>query len=124
MVCQPDRVSVLFDLVRDALPRYAHIEINMGKTRVWNAGGEEPEGARDMGTGENPSWVGDRTLPEDQQGLVVLGAPLGSQPFVLKSLEETSRDHARLFSKLKLLPSLQNSWLLLLFCASPRFFPE
>ncbi len=99
IVCQPDRVRVLFDLVRAALLRYAHIEINMGKTRVWNAGCVEPEGARDMGT-ENSSWVGDRTLPDDQQGLVVLGAPLGSQPFVINSLQET-RDHARLLSRLK-----------------------
>ena len=44
IVCEPDRVSTLLELVRGALFRHAHTEVNMGKTRVWNAADMEPGG--------------------------------------------------------------------------------
>ena len=93
IVCEPHRVSFIFERVQIALFRHAHIEVNLGKTRIWNSGGVEPPGARAMGTAEEPSWVGDRTLPAHRQGLVVLGAPVGSPEFIQTSLHEARREH-------------------------------
>ncbi len=99
ILCEPDRVSILFELAREAPFRYAHIEINMGKTRVWNAAGVEPLGARAMG------WVGDHSLPDERQGLVVLGAPFGSEGFIQQCLKQTREEHDKLLNRLKLVPS-------------------
>ena len=55
-----------------------------------------------------------------QQGLVVLGAPLGSDAFVQHELRRKRGLHDELLSHFPGLPDLQGAWLLLLFCASPR----
>ena len=107
-------MSFIFERVQIALFRHAHIEVNVGKTRIWNSGGVEPPGARAMGTAEEPSWVGDRTLPTNRQGLVVLGAPMGSPEFVQTSLHGARREHEKLLSRLQYLPFMQASWWLLL----------
>ena len=44
LVCQPDRVTVLFRAFRRALWQHAHIRVHEGKTRVWNQAGVEPAG--------------------------------------------------------------------------------
>ncbi len=76
---------------------YARVEIIMGTLRVWNAGGVAPGAARPAyGHGVKRQLGRDRTLPDDQQGLIMLGAPLGSQSFVGKTVQDTRRDHARL----------------------------
>ena len=61
----------------------------------------------------------DRSLPEDQQGVKVLGTPLGSPKFVQPRLLELSASHQRL-DKIPLVSDLQSAWLLLLFCAASR----
>ena len=64
---------------------YANIDLHLGKTRVWNAAGVEPEGlAAEVPPqpGRSPVWVGAHSLPAEQQGMVVLGTPLGSDAFV------------------------------------------
>ena len=43
-LCSPDRVTVLFEMLRDALKREAGIELNPGKTKVCNRGGRKPPG--------------------------------------------------------------------------------
>ena len=66
-------------------------------------------------------WVGDRSLQADQQGLVVLGTPLGAEEYVRKRSEKRLADEKVLWDKLPSLPDLQSAWLLLLYCASPRY---
>ena len=58
----------------------AQIQFNQGKTRVWNAAGEETSNltALQLECSAAYMWVGARTLPPKRQGLVVLGAPHGT----------------------------------------------
>ncbi|CAE7822051.1 unnamed protein product [Symbiodinium sp. CCMP2456] len=65
-------------------------------------------------------WVGDSGLPAYQQGLKVLGAPLGTDEFVVAQLHTLSAQHRALLELLPSLPDLQVAWLLLLYCANPR----
>ena len=52
--------------------------------------------------------------------MIILGAPLGSDVFTGQHLNNFSATHQELLSRLPELQDLQASWLLLLFCASPR----
>ena len=63
-------------------------------------------------------WRGDRTLPEDQQGVKVLGTPLGSPEFVRARFLELSASHQRLVDKIPFVSDLQRAWLLFFFCAA------
>ena len=42
VVAAPERIRELQDACQRALHEHAHIELNRGKTRIWNAAGEEP----------------------------------------------------------------------------------
>jgi len=101
--------------------RHARIRLNQGKTRVWNAAGEEPAGlARFQPVGADPVWTGAWSLPAHQQGLLVLGAPLGSEAFVQLELRNKRGTQDQLLTRLPAVGDLQCAWLLLLFCVSPR----
>ena len=65
-------------------------------------------------------WKGDHTLPPDQQGLIVLGTPLGSAKFVQRELASRSAKHQSLLDRIHQVQDLQSAGLLLLFCATPR----
>ena len=66
------------------------------------------------------TWVGDRALPPEQQGLTVLGAPVGTEQYVQQFLQNTLRSHRPLLEQLPDIQDLQAAWLLLLYTASPR----
>ena len=68
---------------------HAHIELHQGKTRVWNATGEEPAGLASLQLVDSADrdWVGDWALPPSQQGLLVLGTPLGHPAFTAQMLQ-------------------------------------
>ena len=61
----------------------AGIQINQGKTVAWSrAGGPAPPGIEALGDPDGePVWRGD--LPPAQNGIVILGTPLGSADFCL-----------------------------------------
>ena len=65
-------------------------------------------------------WKGDQTLPTDQQGVVVLGAPLGHPHFITRILQAKTEEHSVLFRRILAVQDLQCAWLLLLFCAATR----
>ena len=89
---------------------------------MYNRSGVEPPRTRDLQQRpEDTVWVGDRTLPEDQQGLKVLGTPLGTAAFVHKLGDKRLQDERSFWEQLKKLPDLQSAWLLLAYCASPRY---
>ena len=121
VLCSPNRARVVFDVLQEEILRHTGVHLHFGKTKVWNKAGVEPPGVRELQQKpEEPVWVGDRSLPEDQQGLKVLGTPLGSSDFVQKLGEKRLQDERGFWEKLKELPDLQSAWLLLLYCASPR----
>jgi hypothetical protein len=119
-ICAPERARPIFDALALQLQEQCGISINLGKTRVWNAGGLRPAGFESMGTAEQPVWTGDLALPVERRGLMVLGTPLGHDTYVARRLQEIRAEHASLLRALRELPELQSSWLLLSLCACPR----
>ena len=61
-----------------------------------------------------------RVCPGHEQGLTILGTPVGSEAYIRHQLQLTSQSHQQLLQRIPALDDLQASWLLLLFCASPR----
>ncbi|OLQ08844.1 hypothetical protein AK812_SmicGene7597 [Symbiodinium microadriaticum] len=120
IVAAPDRVRTLYDALASALWDRARIRLHQGKTRIWNAAGEEPPDIADLGEGEESVWVGDWTLPPESQGLTALGSPLGHDAFVARQLRHKRDDHDRLLASIPAVDDLQAAWLLLRFCAAPR----
>ena len=69
---------------------------------------------------EEPVWVGDRNLEEDKQGLMVLGAPVGSDAYVRKQGARRLDEEKVFWDTLPGLPDLQSAWLLLLLLRGPK----
>ena len=61
-------------------------------------------------------WRGGR--PPAQQGVHVLGLPIGHEEFVQAELRATTEKHKTLVERVPLVQDLQSAWLLLLFCAN------
>ena len=59
-------------------------------------------------------------VPTEEQGVRILGAPLGHTDFVSAFLERKSRDHHVLLSRIPRVEDVQSAWALLLHCASAR----
>jgi len=117
VVVPPHRVRPVYDVLAHTLQSHARIQLNRGKTRVWNAAGIPPPNIQELG---EDVWVGNPNLPETSRGLTVLGAPIGSGAFVQHQLRQANQQHQHLLDRIPHLEDLQASWLLLLFCASPR----
>ena len=65
VVSAPERTGELHGALEDALWRRARIRLHQGKTRVWNAAGEEPSDlARLQPVGADPVWTGAWSLPD------------------------------------------------------------
>ena len=63
---------------------------------------------------------GDATLPPEQQGIRVLGTPVGHPDFIRHFLRKKSDAHSRLFERIPSVGDLQAAWLLLLYCAAAK----
>ena len=119
----PEHTVGQFAIVREALARHANIQVHLGKTRAWNSAGEEPPGlleALPPQDPENPCWTGNWARPAAEQGVVVLGSPVGSRDFIAAKLAQRLQEQDRLLSRIPRVPELQSAWLLLLYCAAPR----
>ena len=108
---------ILPALLVAALWSHAGISINTGKTRVWTQNGVRPEGIEALGDG---AWKGDRNLPLQQQGMKVLGTPLGHPEFVKTCLLEVGSNHGKLADIVQKVGDVQCAWLLLLYCVNTR----
>ena len=92
----------VFRLLEHELSRKACICVHQGKTQIWNRGGVEPAGAAQLSTAariEKPDavvWRGDPELPLTEQGLTVLGAPVGQLEFVQAQLAKKGAEHEAL----------------------------
>ena len=65
-------------------------------------------------------WRGDQDIPVSQQGMKVLGVPLGRDEYAARFLEKKSEHHDVLFERIPLVPDVQACWLLLSLCAATR----
>ena len=85
VVCLPDRVGPILKHLQEALDQYARIQVHLGKTQVWNRGGHLPPGCQEMqevAARVDPQarvWRGEG--PPSQQGVRVLGIPIGHEEF-------------------------------------------
>lgn len=116
-VVQPERVRAVHDLLARHLEAHARIRLNQGKARIWNRGGHAPPNIHTLGP---DTWVGNREPPPEQQGITVLGAPIGTDAYAQHFLQNTSTSHRPFLEQLPHLQDLQAAWLLLLYTASPR----
>ena len=102
VTCTPTRVEEVFQLLETELHRHACISIHLGKTKLWNAAGIEPTGAALLSAAarrHNPQavvWRGDQALPTVQQGLKVLGAPVGHPNYVKAFMSQKGVEHDQL----------------------------
>ena len=85
-------------------------------------GGPEPPGVDALLQGQPrpaiPVWKGD--LAPAENGVVILGTPVGSKEFVARILQRRLVHQKHLLELLPRVPHLQAAWLLLLYCAVPR----
>ena len=65
-------------------------------------------------------WRGDATLPFEQQGIRVLGTPVGHPDYIRHFLQKKSDAHSRLFERIPSVGDLHAAWLLLLYCAAAK----
>ena len=92
VVCKPDRVGAVHDLLRVHLWDKCRISLHAGKTKVWNKSGTySPDCAR---------------LQRAATDVF---------------LEEKIADHSVLLARIPAIPDTQSAWLLLSFCAAARF---
>ena len=118
-----------YDLIsRNAMLLWTHagIRLHHGKTKVWNRGGVEPEGIEELtriARRVRPDavfWRGDQNLPQSEQGLKVLGVPIGHPEFVKEFLEGKSREQVTMFQRIPWIEDTQAAFALLLMCGSTR----
>ena len=87
ILCSPERARDIYDLLQAALWTHARIQLNYGKTRMWNAAGSVPVNCADLGTAAELSWIGDHSLPYYKQGLQILDTPIGHLEYIRVQLE-------------------------------------
>ena len=124
--CKPERVLEVFRLIKNAVWIHSRISVHCGKTQLWNRSGTTPRGCEDLARAAgalNPDavvWRGDHRLPVVQQGVVVLGSPVGHDEFIKAKLMSKVTEHQTLLERIPLVRAVQSAWLLLLFCAATR----
>ena len=109
IVCQPERVRVLFDFLAESLIRVSGIRLHDGKTRVWNASGTVPDNVEELGPAV---W--------QPRGITVLGTPIGSPEYTAERVERKLADERLLWEIIPAVPDLQCAWQILVQCANPR----
>ena len=78
ILCDPSRVSEIFSSMSNSRsPGWRVSKMNLGQTKVWNRAATRPE---DLDTIGAEAWRDEG--PEEEQGLVVLGVPVGHSAFV------------------------------------------
>ena len=101
VVAPPERVAAVHATLQEALWSHARRQLNAGKTRIWNAAGEEPPDIAHLQVqGGDTIWTGAWSLPSCQQGILVLGAPLGSEAFVQHELRRRRDSQDELLRRL------------------------
>ena len=125
-VCpRPDRVLPVHAIIHRELWTHARIRVHNGKTHVWNMSGVRPAGCdmlqrlAEQHDREARVWTGSE-VPAAEQGIIILGTPLGHDEFVRAQLELKSREHDLLISRIPSLSDFLFAWAFLLHCASSR----
>ena len=79
ILCDPSHVGEIFLQVKQSLARFAGVQVNLGKALSGTVQPPDPRILTPIGA---EAWRGEG--PEEEQGLVVLGVPVGHSAFVQK----------------------------------------
>ena len=60
-------------------------------------------------------------LPAAKRGIMIVGVPIGTSQFIHERYNKVLLKEEKLLQSIPMLPSLQSAWLLLYYCAVPRF---
>ena len=121
-VSSPERSATGFT----AIQLTVGIRVHDGKTQLWNRSGQVPAGVEALTAAAHRSdpeaivWGGDTSLPAEEQGVTVLGTPLGHPAYVRSQLAAVSEKHDQLLAQILSVSDLQCAWILLLYCAAAR----
>ena len=130
VVCDPDRVGNFHQMLQRELWVHARISLHLGKTQVWNRAGECPLACEERQRAavqvdpEARVWKGDVSKPRSEQGLKILGTPVGQPEYVTTKLDQLIAKHRVLLERIPAVNDLQSCWLLLTLCRhSSKFHP-
>ena len=121
----PERAGIVHNILEQKLCRHSRIHIHVGKTQVWNAAGvrspacDQLERLAQVSDPEARVWKGS-DIPTVEQGVRILGTPLGHLDYVHTFLQNVLDEHAVLLSRIPLVEDVQSAWALLLHCADGR----
>ena len=75
--CPPERAGILFEALSTALQARANVQVHLGKTRAWNAAGEEPRTLllRLPSEARPLTWAGNWARPPAEQGITGYHSP-------------------------------------------------
>ena len=119
VLTKPERARQAYDVVSEVLQRVCGILVHQGKLVCWNrTGAAAPPGIAALDTPGHTVWRGDARPAEN--GVVVLGAPVGTDAFAAAEGERAAAREQTLLDGLLATDDLQVAWLLLVFCAGPR----
>ena len=125
VVSKPERVGEVHSVLERELWVHAKIRVHSGKTHVWNRSGRMPPACDELqrrAVLQDPTaqvWTGSG-VPTQNQGIKVLGCPLGHEDFVTTQLEAIGTKHQVLLQAIPTVPDVQSAWLLPLHCAAAR----
>ena len=110
--------------MREALRNHCGIHIHVGKTKIWNREGNRPAICDMLERIAQRSilgkvWRGSQ-VPTADQGMKVLGTPLGHEDYVARHLESLAEEQRVLLERIPMVHDVQSAWLLLLHSASAR----
>ena len=126
VVSTPERTVAVHNILREELWRHAKISVHLGKTHIWNRGGLVPDRCDELeeaARAVDPRarvWRGSHEDRPEDQGITILGTPVGRQEFVEQELAKIIADHSELLTRIPSVQDLQCAWLLLLYCGAAR----
>jgi hypothetical protein len=110
------RAYEAFQEVATQVETHAGVKTHMGKLKAWcRGGGPAPD---DLAEACPDAWTADS--PDVDNGLVVLGTPMGTKAFVEQQANDRIEKEKRLLKELPLLKDVQAAWVLLCQSAVPR----
>ena len=113
VVTLPGRVGSVHNILQEELYRHARIRIHVGKTQVWNAAGDRPpacdvlERIAQVSDPDARVWKGSGVATE-QQGIRILGTPLGHPHYVQAFMRKVLAEHEVLLSRIPLVEDVQS----------------
>ena len=125
LVTMPQDVGGACAIVQEKLWVHSCIRVHVGKTKVWNRAGIRPlacDVLERIARIQHPSavvWRGS-DIPTVDQGIRVLGTPLGHSDYVARHLQRVEQEQQTLLDRIPSVSDVQSAWLLLLHCASAR----